>query len=348
VLSNHRALLAQHNGSRPSPPPINAYNNSPHLHSRTSSLVGPPSQQSRHSISGNPPAPPGQPAAGTSQILQPNPYAQVDPPGGNAQPVGPGGMRPSPHHPAPAQQRDMQRNEQAQMHNANVPYSGPQTPSEHHSGHLHLRNASISEQYRSRDARDYRYEPPIADRDSSRELSERADFLLREQREGLMSRGVDLNRGYPTQRSRTPLSRSEHAQHAPLQHPVTHSMLPESRGVAYVQRSQEEPPHHYREAYPPRDDRLASRMREEQVYASMQREEAMNQREREFREREMRERERYGQEMMRRDSRLPGPPPPPPQQAQQAHHEQRASHGGPMDWTSAVPRGQERWQQHQR
>jgi hypothetical protein len=360
MLTNHRSLLAQHNGSRPSPPPIGAYTISPHLHSRTSSMSGPSSQQSRHSMSGNTAPQTAQTPAGTSQILQPNPYAQVDPSGNGSQPVGPGDMRPSPHHPNAAQQRDMQgRNEQAQVHNANLPYSGPQTPSEHHPGHQHLRGPSISEQYRSRDARDFRgFESQIPDRDSSRELSERADFLLREQRDALLPRAggpqqahQDLryqpaphnDRGFPTQRSRTPLSRPEHAQHAPLQHPVTHSLLSENRGVPYGQRPQEKPRQPYREAYLGRDDRLTDRVREEHAYARMQQEEYMN-RDHELREREMRDRDaRYGHEMLRRDSRLPGPHPPPPQQA---HHEQRASHGGPMDWTNAVPRQQERWQQH--
>lgn len=357
MLGNHRSLLAQHNTSRPSPPPIGAYGNSPHMHSRNSSMSGPSSQQPRHSMSANnaPQAP-----ATASQILQPNPYAQVEPPGNNPQQAGTVSMRSGPHHPTAAQQRDMQgRNEQAQVHNASLPYSGPQTPGEHHPGHQHLRGPSVSEQYRSREARDYRgFESQIPDRDSSRELAERGEYLLREQRESLLPRTggppqghQDLRyqpppqteRGYATQRSHTPLSRPEHTtHHATLQHPIAHSILPENRGLQYGQRPQEEPPHAYREAYPVRDDRHADRMREEQAYHARMRTEELMHRDRELRERDA----RYGQEMMRRDSRISGPPPPPPP-PQQPHHEHRASHGGPMDWTSAVPRQQDRWPQQQ-
>ncbi|KAF2474159.1 uncharacterized protein BDR25DRAFT_351689 [Lindgomyces ingoldianus] len=287
-LSNHRAVLAQHNAPRhnPSPPPHNAYH-SPHAHSRTPSLTQPPQQQPRHGISSSASM---QAAAGATQILQPNPYAQVDPPGTGSQPTGPVGMRPSPHlHTTHAvQHRESQgRNEQTQSHNGSLSYSNPQTPIDRHPSHPHMRTGGLPEPYRPREND---FDARNRERDVSRELSHRAELMMRQERErdsilsnpqlrsaAPQSTLQDLryqpqtqqDRGYPTQRSHTPLSRADHVQHPSLQH-HPHSLLVDNNHVLIGQRLQEDPtppPHRMREAYPPRDerDRFTDRIREEQA-----------------------------------------------------------------------------------
>jgi hypothetical protein len=379
LLGNHRSLLAQHNSARhaPSPPPLSAYNNSPHMHSRTPSLSGPSSQQLRHGMGNGTPVQAPQPAPGTSQILQPNPYAQVDPPGSTSQSSAPVGMRPSPHlHSSHVvQSRDMQgRNEQSQVHNANLPYSNPQTPSELHPAQQHMRGPSMTEHYRARDSRDFHHDFDTRnhERDVSRELSNRTDAMLRD-RESFMSRtGVatpghqDLRyphppqgeRAYPGQRSHTPLSRAEHSQHPPLQHGPPHSMLTESGHPAYGQRPQEDFAHRHRDPFPPRDERgLADRIRDDQLQQARMRgigihgDDFLNQmRDREMREREMRDQNaRYRDDLLRRESRLPpaGPSAGPGHVQPGQQHEQRPSMGGPPDWTSAVRGHHEQQQQQQ-
>jgi len=374
LFGNHRAVFAQHNGPRhnPSPPPLSAFSNSPHLHSRTPSLSGAAGQQPRHSMSSSAAGQHSQPLNGSSQILQPNPYAQVDPPGSGSQPSGPVGMRPSPHlhtsHIGP--QREAQgRNEQSQVQNEGLVYSNPQTPNEHPPASQHMRGHSIQEQYRGRDPRDtvrHDFDARNTERDMSREVSHRANTLLREQRDSVLSRSTGppqshqdvryqpppQDRGFPNQRSHTPLSRGDHGP-PPLQHPP-HSSLGENHPLFGGQR-QEDQPHRFRDPFP-RDSRT-EHMREEQVqqqqhqqhqqqrqqqqiHAAMSREEFMG-REREMRDREMRDREmrerdaQYRESLMRRGQ--PGPPP----QGQQP--EQRGGANMPPDWANAV-RQQDRWQ----
>jgi hypothetical protein len=323
-------------------------------------------------MSSSTPGPGAQGAAGTSQILQPNPYAQVDPTGPGTQPSGPVGMRPSPHlHTSHvAQQREVQSRDPPQVHNPNLPYSNPQTPSEHHPSHSHLRGPSVNDPYRPRDPREPRdlrdprdyheFNTRNHERDMSRELQERADVLLREreQRESLSRPGPPSqlhqdsryqptpgpDRVYPpAPRSHTPLSRSEHPS---LSHPQPHSMLPESGRPAYGQRP-EEPRHTYPNPYGrPRDDQLTERIREEQAQQARLRggDEFLNRdRDQHMRNQEFRD-TRYRDEIMRRDQRLPGGLPPTGPSHGQPGHEQARSHGPPgMDWTSAVPRPQEGW-----
>ncbi|KAF2272739.1 uncharacterized protein EI97DRAFT_199666 [Westerdykella ornata] len=339
IHGTHRSLLAQHSGPRYNTPPPNAYSGSPHMHSRASSISGPP-HQSRHVPSD------GQATPGSSQILQPNPYAQVEPTGGSLQNSGPAGMRATLHYPNAGQQRDTHdRKEQSQMPTANLPFSKPQTPGDIQPPHAQIRAGSIVEPYRPRDT--FReYNPQTHDRDSSRELSQRTDMLLREQ----MARSTGQHpphqetqwppgaHGYP--RSHTPLSRSEHPQQTSMRPPMGQATpLADSVGLqAYGQRLPEEPRHQYLDAYPTRDERFA---REEQAYHQQAR----------LRNEELRDGgARYRDEMMRREGGMSGapPPPPPPTVPQQPQHEHRGSHGGPMDWASAVPRGHERWQPHQR
>jgi serine/arginine repetitive matrix protein 2 len=369
MFGNHRSVFAQHNGPRhnPSPPPHPAYNNSPHLHSRTPSLGGAGSQQSRHGLSTSAVGQHPQPPNATSQILQPNPYAQVDPPGNGPQPSGPVGMRPSPHlHTSHiGSQREVHgRNDQSQVHNGGLAYPTSQTPNEHHPGNHHIRGHSIQEQYRSRDPRDIRpeFDARNAERDMSHEVSRQANALLREQRDSLLSRSTGpsqshqdvryqpppQDRGYTSQRSHTPLSRSDHGPAPPLQHPP-HSSLGEGHPLYGGQR-QEEHTHRLRDPFP-RDSRM-DRMREEHVqqqqqqqqHAAMSREEYIG-REREMREREMRE--MRDRELSQRDAQYRenlirrGQAPPPPHGQQQ---EQRGSVGVPPDWANAVRPPPERWQ----
>ena len=344
LLGNHRSLLAQHNNIRhnPSPPPIPNYNNSPHLHSRTPSLSGASAQQLRHSMGGGTPVQAAQPGPGTSQILQPNPYAQVDLPGSSSQPSAAAGMRPSPHlHTShAAQSREMQgRNEQSQIHNANLPYSNPQTPNEMHPAQQHMRVGAMPEHYRSRDPREHNdFDTRNHERDVSRELSNRSDAFLRD-RESFVSRTgsaapthQDLryqhpaqpDRGYPGQRSHTPLARTEppsHPSHPSIQHGPS-----------------------YREHFPLRDDRgFSDRMRDEQAHQQARMrapgEDFLSARERELRDREMRERDaRYRDELYRRESRLPPTGPSGVPGHAPPGHEQRPPPGGAMDWVSGVPR----------
>ncbi|KAF1957427.1 hypothetical protein CC80DRAFT_44352 [Byssothecium circinans] len=352
-LANHRSVFAQHNNHRynPSPPPLSAYNNSPHLHSRTPSLSGPPGQPSRHGLSASTAAQHAQ--TSSSQILQPNPYAQVDPPGSGAQPPGPVGMQPSPHlhmsHLASQREQLHSRNEHSRGHNGGLPYSNPQTPSEHHPPSQHLRGHSIVDPYRGRDPRDlhHEFDPRNPERDMSRELAHQTNQL----RDAYQARSSgppqshpdaryapQQERGYPSQRSQTPLSRSDHGQAPPLQHPPQSSL-----GDSYSLFGQrQEDAHRFRESFS-RDNRIVDRLREEQAqqHAALSREDSYVQREREMREREMREREREMREREMRDAQLRetlmrrGAPPPSLPPGPGSGQEQR---GGPpptqpMDWS---------------
>ncbi|KAF1947057.1 hypothetical protein EJ02DRAFT_499565 [Clathrospora elynae] len=354
VFGNHRSVFAQHNSNRgnPSPPPLAGFSNSPNMHSRTPSISGPPGQLPRHGIPSTTAAQHAQALNASAQILQPNPYAQVEPPGSSIPPSGPMGMRPSPHLSAShiAQQRDPPgRNEHSQTSNANLSYSNPQTPNEH-PGHHPLRGSSnMNELYRSRDA-PHDLDPRVSDRDTSRELSQRTDYL-REQlsNPALRSTGPPLHeelryqqqdRGYFSQRSQTPLSRAEHGQPPPLQHPPQSSL-----GVAnhslYGQRPPEEPSHH---RFFPRNQSMTERIREEQAQhqAQLNREEHIRRdAERDMRERDARD-AHYRENMMRgRDMRGP----PPPGSGPGAGPDQRPPPTGPMDWQNAVRHPQERgWQ----
>ncbi|KAF2747700.1 hypothetical protein M011DRAFT_391763, partial [Sporormia fimetaria CBS 119925] len=341
MVGNHRAFLSQHNDPRhvPSPPPLNQYNHSPHMHSRTSSISNAP-QQPRHMAGSAGQGSQG--PAGTSQILQPNPYAQVEPPSHNQQAGGAVGLRASPHHSSSSHARDAQaRNEQSQMQNANMAYSVARTPTDSQGPHMR----GGAEQFRARDVRDPReFDPQNHDRDSSRELGQRVESIMRErerfERPGAPHPGPDARyqpqvpqeRAYPSQRSHTPLSRPEHPSNVPIQHSGHHSMLAENNRGPYGQRPQEEHRTAYREPYPPRDDGYADRMREEQAQAyqhrGMRNDDYQRARDLELREREMRERDpRYSRdEMMRREAMLASRQPP---HGAHVHQEQRPVHGAP-------------------
>ncbi|CBY01109.1 hypothetical protein LEMA_P022390.1 [Plenodomus lingam JN3] len=357
IFGNHRSVFAQHNAVRhnPSPPPL-GYSNSPHMHSRTPSIVGAPVQANRHVIPSTTSGQHSQAASASAQILQPNPYAQVDPPG-SAPPPGPMGMRPSPHlHTSHiAQQRDASgRNEHSQTQNANLTYSNQQTPNEH-PGHPQLGGLrSLNEPYRPRDPREPHrdIDSRNSDRDTGRELAQRTEYL-REQlsNPALRSAGPPMHedmryhpqeRSYHPQRSQTPLSRPEHGQTPQLQHPP-HSSLGVANHPLYSQRPPEEPAHRFSQPTFPRERSIAERMRDEQAqqaqqHAAMNREEQMRRdREREMHDRELREREmqdaRYRENLMRsRDMR--GPPPPPQGSGPEQRPDQRAPTGpGHMDWS---------------
>lgn len=361
LFGNHRSVFAQHNIAQhnPSPPPMAAFNNSPHLHSRTPSVSGAPGQPSRPGMPGAGSAQHAQAgSAASSQILQPNPYAQVDPPGAGAPPSGPMGMRPSPHLRTShvAQQRDVpSRNDHSQAQNTGPTYSNPPTPNEH-PAHPSLRGpGSMTEGYRPRDPRDLHHdlESRNSDRDTSRELSQRTEFL-REQlanphlrstpvREDLRYQPQQQDRGYLSQRSHTPLSRNDAGQQPPpLQHPP-HSSLGANNHPLYGQRLSEEPS---RFSQPfPRDRGIADRIRQEsaqQQQAALHREEQMRResqmREQEERDRDLRERDAHFRESLMRGNIGPYGRP-----------EQRQPPTGPsghMDWTSGVNRPPQRdgWQ----
>lgn len=361
LFGNHRSVFAQHNTARhnPSPPPMTAYNNSPHLHSRTPSVSGAPGQPSRPGMPGAGPAQHAQAtSAASSQILQPNPYAQVDPPGAGAPPSGPMGMRPSPHLRTShvAQQRDVpSRNDHSQAQNTGLTYSNPPTPNEH-PAHPSMRGpSSMTESYRPRDPRDLHHdlESRNSDRDTSRELSQRTEYL-REQlanphlrstpvRDDLRYQPQPQDRGYLSQRSQTPLSRTDTGQQPPpLQHPP-HSSLGANNHPLYGQRLSEEPS---RFSQPfPRDRGIADRIRQEsaqQQQAALHREEQMRResqmREQEERDRDLRERDAHFRESLMRGNIGPYGRP-----------EQRQPPTGPsahMDWTSGVNRAPQRdgWQ----
>lgn len=359
---NHRSVFAQHNGPRhnPSPPPHSTYNDSPHLHSRTPSISGPP----RHAMPSTTAAHhPGTPGA-SALILQPNPYAQVDPPGTSAPPTGPMGMRPSPHlHTSHiVQQRESSgRNEHSQAQNANLPFSNPQTPIEHSGHHSSRGPSNIPESYRPRDLRelnqDYDSRHP-SDRDTGRELSQRADLLREKLTNPALRSGPshdDLryqpqrhDRSVFPQRSHTPLSRSEHNQPPPLQHPP-HSSLGANNHSLYGQRPPEEPPHRSFQPFNPRDRSLTERLREEQAQQQAMNHEDFLRREdeqRQLRDRELRD-VHMRESLLRRDIRGPLPPGSAPGPVQ----DQRMPAGpGSMDWTSALRNKQDRpgWQQQQR
>ncbi|KAF2630456.1 hypothetical protein BU25DRAFT_258288 [Macroventuria anomochaeta] len=364
LFGNHRSVFSQHNGQRhnPSPPPMAAYNNSPHLHSRTPSVSGAPGQPSRHGLPGTGPAQHAQVAsAASSQILQPNPYAQVDPPGAGAPTSGPMGMRPSPHLRTShvAQQREIpSRNEHSQAQNTGLTYSNPPTPNEH-PAHQSMRGpGGMTDSYRARDPRDVHHdlESRNSDRDTSRELSQRTEYL-REQltnphlrstpvHEDMRYQHQQQERGYLSQRSHTPLSRTDGGQQPPpLQHPP-HSSLGTNNHPLYGQRLSEEPS---RFSQPfPRDRGIADRIRQEsaqQQQAALNREEQMRRegqmREQEMRDRELRERDAHFRADLMRGNVGPygrGP-----------SSEQRQPPTGPsghMDWTSGVSRQPQRdgWQ----
>ncbi|KAI4944575.1 hypothetical protein J4E91_008578 [Alternaria rosae] len=298
-------------------------------------------------------------------ILQPNPYAQVDPPGSGVPPSGPMGMRPSPHlstsHIAQQQRDSSGRNDHSQASNANLSYSNPQTPNEH-PAHPFQGLSRLTEPYRPRDPREaHDFDPRHSDRDTSRELSQRADYL-REQLSNPTLRATgppvheDLryqpqDRGYLSQRSQTPLSRPEHGQPPPLQHPP-HSSLGVANHSLYGQRPPEESQHHFMRN--PRDRSMTDRIREEQAQAqhqaAMNREEHMrreveqNSREREMRERDARD-AHYRDSIMRGRQDMRGPPPPQPSSGPGSIHDPRPP-AGPMDWTNGVRHPQDRgpWQ----
>jgi serine/arginine repetitive matrix protein 2 len=357
--SNHRSVFSQHNTPRhnPSPPPHPMYNNSPHMHSRTPSVSGVQGQQSRHTIpstSASQQATSAGASAGALQPnLQPNPYAQVDPSGSSSSANGPMGMRPSPHlHTSHiAQQRDPSaRNEHSQSHNANLSYSNPQTPNEH-PGHLPPRGPSgLGEPYRPRESRDFHHDFEARhhpDRDTSKELSHRAD-ILREQmsnpalrqtpmHEDLRYQSHQQERGYMSQRSHTPLSRSDHGQPPPLQHPP-HSSLGANNHSLYGQRGPEEPQPRF--AFNPRERSLTERIREEQAQQQAQQQAAMHREDyarRDDREREIQMRDQHMREsLMRRGTMPPGSGPGPTQ-------DQRPPAGpGSHDWANAARHAPER------
>ena len=343
-LGNHRSLLAQHNQPRhnPSPPPL-AFSNSPHMHSRTPSLSGPPGQQSRHGMNAPTASHLAQAPTVSSQILQPNPYAQVDPPNG-PQSSGPVGMRPSPHlHTSHVGgQRDVHsRNEHSQVHNGNMAYSNPQTPNEQHSGPQHSRGPSMADQFR-RDPRDvhHDFDPRTGDRDMSREIQHRADALLRE-REPMMSRSVgpppshqdpryqppqqDRPFGGP-QRSHTPLSRSDHGP-PPLQHPPRSSLGDSHTLYGGHPRAEER----FRDPFARENDRLREEQAQREDYFA-------GHRDRERREREFHELRERDAQMQRERMMVRGPPQgPPPEQRGTPGPPQQQGPGG-MDWANAVPR----------
>ncbi len=351
LFGNHRSVFAPHNTARhnPSPPPLAGYGNSPHLqHSRTSSISAPSAQQSRPGYPSTTSAQNPQAPGSSAQILQPNPYGSLEPPGSGAPPAGSLGIRPSPHlHSSHSTQQTESsgRNEHSQTQTANLTYPNPRATNEQ-SSHQHLRGPSnAADPYRPRDPRDLRdshrdFDARTSDRDTGRELAQRTDYL-REQLSNPAMRSTnppmheDLRyppqeRNYLAQRSQTPLSRSDHGQPPPLQHPP-HSSL--GAGSLYGQRHPEEPSHRYSQPFP-RDRGIADRIREEQAQqqAAMSREDySRREAEREMRDREIRE------SMMRgRDIRGPPPPPPPPGSGPGSQQDQRPPPSGPMDWTSAV------------
>ncbi|KAF1933633.1 uncharacterized protein M421DRAFT_201703 [Didymella exigua CBS 183.55] len=361
LFGNHRSVFAQHNAPRhnPSPPPMTAYNNSPHLHSRTPSVSGAPGQPPRPGMPGAGPTQHAQAgSAASSQILQPNPYAQVDPPGAGAPPSGPMGMRPSPHLRTShvAQQRDVpSRNDHSQAQNTGLTFSNPPTPNEH-PAHPSIRGpGSMTESYRPRDPRDLHHdlESRNSDRDTSRELSQRTEYL-REQlanphlrstpvHEDLRYQTQQPNPGYLSQRSHTPLSRNDAGQQPPpLQHPP-HSSLGTNSHPLYGQRLSEEPS---RFSQPfPRDRGIADRIRQEsaqQQQAALNREEQMRRegqmRDQEMRDRELRERDAHFRENLMRGNLGPYGRP--------DQRQPPTGPGGHMDWTSGVSRPPQRdgWQ----
>jgi serine/arginine repetitive matrix protein 2 len=363
-LMNHRSVFAQHNAPRhnPSPPPHTAFNNSPHLHSRTPSISGGPNQPPRHAVPNTTGPSHASNASASALVLQPNPYAQVDPPGGSAPPTGPRGMRPSPHlHTSHVpQQRDApSRNDLSQSHNSGMSYSNPQTPNEHPQ-HSLRGPAGLADPYRPRDPRDlhHEFEARIqSDRDTGRELAQRADNMLREQQSNpALQRANSLHeelrfphqqdRGYMSQRSHTPLARADQSQPPTLQHPPNSSLGTNNHSMPmpYGQRPPpEEPPHRF--GFNPRDRSFTERLREDQAQqqVAMQREDYArrdeSQRERDIHMRDQQMRENLIRGNMRGPP-LPGSGPGPVQ-------DQRPPAGPPHDWTSAVRHPAERhgsWQ----
>jgi serine/arginine repetitive matrix protein 2 len=367
LFTNHRSVFSQHNTPRhnPSPPPHAVFNNSPHMHSRTPSISGAPGQSSRHGIPSTTASQQAASANASVGVLQPNPYASVEPPGSSAPSIGPMGMRPSPHlHTSHiAQQRDPAgRNEHSQSRNASMSYSNPQTPNEHPSQQPPRGPSGLVDPYRPRDPRDLHldFDSRHSDRDTGRELSQRTE-MLREQMSNPALRSTPLHEdlryqahqqdrgGYLTQRSHTPLSRSDHGQPPPLQHPP-HSSLGANNHSLYSQRPPEEPQQRFA-PFNPRERSFTGRILEEQAQqqaqqqaaqqAAMHREEYARRegdREREIQMRDAQMRD----SLMRRDMRGPLPPGSGPGPGQ----DQRPPAGpGPQDWASAVRHPSDRsWQ----
>ena len=354
-IMNHRSVFAQHNAPRhnPSPPPHAAYNNSPHMHSRTPSISAGPNQPPRHAVPNTTAPSHAASASASALVLQPNPYAQVDPSGTSAPPTGPRGMRPSPHlHTSHVpQQRDAPgRNDLSQSHNSGMTYSNPQTPNEHPSQHSLRGPGSLADPYRPRDPRDihHDFEARIhSDRDTGRELAQRADTMLREQQSNpVLQRTNSLHedlryqqeRGYLSQqRSHTPLARADQAQPPTLQHPPNSSLGTNNHSLpmSYGQRPPPEEPHRFT-PFNPRDRSFTERLREDQAQQMQRddyarREESQRDRDIHMRDQQMRE------NLIRRDMRAP-PPGSGPGPAQ----DQRPLAGPPHDWASAVRHPNER------
>ena len=219
----------------------------------------------------------------------------------------------------------------------------------------------MAESYRARDPRDLHHdlESCNSDRDTSRELSQRTDYL-REQlanqhmrstsvQEDLRYQSQQQDRGYmQQQRSHTPLSKNEGAgqQPPPLQHPP-HSSLGANNHPLYGQRLSEEPSR-FSQSFP-RDRGIADRIRQEsaqQQQAALNREEQMRRegqmREQEMRDRELRERDAHFRENLMRGNIGPYGRGPPPEQRQQPP----AGPGGHVDWGNGGGRPVQRdgWQ----
>ncbi|OAL02642.1 hypothetical protein IQ06DRAFT_118831 [Phaeosphaeriaceae sp. SRC1lsM3a] len=354
IYSGHRSVFSQHNAPRhnPSPPPNGVYNNSPHMPSRTPSISGAPGQASRHGMPVTTAAQQASAAGASASVLQPNPYTQVEPPGSGAQAIGPMGMRPSPHlhtsHVAQQQRDPSGRNEHSQSHNASISYSNPQTPNEHPSHPPSRGPSSLVDPYRPRDPRDPHPELDSrhhADRDTGRELSQRPE-LLREQvanpsvrptplYEDLRYQAHQQDRGYMSQRSHTPLSRNDHSQPPPLQHPP-HSSLGTNNHSLYGQRPPEDPQQRFA-PFNPRERSLTERIREDQAQqqAAMQREEYV-------RRESDREREIQMRDAQIRDSLMRRGPLPPASTAPGPGQDQRPI----QDWANGVRYSNDRpaWQ----
>jgi len=143
------------------------------------------------------------------------------------------------------------------------------------------------------------------------------------------------DRGYPVPRSRTPLSRVEHAPHPSMQHP-SHGLVDNNNHVILGQRQEElqSSAHRMRESYPPRDDRervRVERTREEQAqHQARMRADGYLPRDRDL---------GYREEMLRRERNTryadPSAPPGPPGPVQRPP-EQRGTQQSPMDWANAV------------
>jgi hypothetical protein len=203
----------------------------------------------------------------------------------------------------------------------------------------------LAEPYRLRDPRDFESRHP-SDRDTGRELAHRADVLHEQMsnsvlrshpiHEDMRYQSHQQDRAFMSQRSHTPLSRPEHSQPPPLQHPP-HSSLGTNNQPFYGQRPPEESAHHFA----PRS--LTERIREGQAQqqAAIHREEFARRegdREREMQMRDAQMRESLIRRGEMRGALLPASLPGPGQ-------EQRPLAGpnpGTHDWASAVRHPHER------